>query len=244
MKRMTDFIGYISSVLLVLLCLLPLSQQANPEKQAQHSERHFREERLEEYRQDRAFCYDVNPYRKNTIWEKINYYLARLFKAFFNNKGVAPFIGLLVLLGIIIFAVIRLSDGQFQWIFGKEGKNRAGKVVLSDEKTGGTDLNALADKALQEGDLRLCVRYHYLYILKELDENDFIHWHKNKTNCDYLREIQSPSIRSQFQVQTLVFDYVWYGKFPLNSDQFQNIQSGFQRLIESIQDAKRKSDER
>jgi hypothetical protein len=242
MKSMPD-VRYISSVLLVFLCLLPLSQQANPEKQAQHSERHFREEKLEEYRQDSAFRYDVNPYRRNTIWQKVNYYLVQLFKAIFSNKGIAPFLGSLILLGIIIFAVIRLSDGQFQWIFGKESKSKAGKVVLPDEETGGTDFNALADKALQEGDLRLCVRYHYLYILKELDENAFIHWHKDKTNRDYLREIQAPAIRSQFQVQTLVFDYVWYGKFPLGNDQFQNIQSGFQRLIESIQDVKRKPDE-
>ena len=244
MKRMTDLIRSGSSVLLIFLCLLPLNQQASPEKQDQHPERHFREEKLEEYRQDRAFRYDINPYRKNTIREKVNYYLARLFNALFRNNGAVPFIGLLILAGIIILAAIRLSDGHFQWIFGKEDKSRAGKVIPPDEKNGSADLNTLADKALQEGDLRLCIRFHYLRILKELDENAFIHWHKDKTNHDYLREIQSPSIRSQFQVQTLVFDYIWYGKFPVSNDQFQNIQSGFQRLTESIQDAKRKPDER
>ncbi|HKJ40452.1 MAG TPA: DUF4129 domain-containing protein, partial [Sunxiuqinia sp.] len=89
---------------------------------------------------------------------------------------------------------------------------------------------------------RLCVRYHYLYILKELDKKSFINYHKDKTNRDYLREIHSPDIRSQFQQQTLVFDYVWYGKFPLNHDQFHNVQSGFQRLAESIHLAKQGSD--
>jgi hypothetical protein len=241
---MPDFVRPISSLLLVFLCLLPFSQQANPEKQAQFSQRHFQRKKLEEYRQDKVFRYDVNPYRRNTIWQKIRYYLGRLFKAIFRDKEVAPFLSSLILLGILIFAVIRLSDGQFQWIFGKKSKSMAGQVVLPDEDPVGTDLNALADKALQEGDLRLCVRYHYLYILKELDENAFIHWHKDKTNRDYLREIQTPAIRSQFRIQTLVFDYVWYGKFPLGNEQFQNIQSGFESLIESIQDAKRKPDER
>jgi hypothetical protein len=243
MKNMPDFVRYIAFLLLIFICLLPLSQQANPEKQAQHSERHFREEKLEEYRQDRAFRYDVNPYRRNTIWQKVHYYLVQLFKAIFSDKGATPYLVSLILLGIITFVVIKLSDGQFQWIFGKESKNKAGQVVLPDEKTGGTDFIALADKALQEGDLRMCVRYRYLCILKELDEIAFIHWHKDKTNRDYLREIQDPAIRSQFQVQTLVFDYVWYGKFPLSNDQFQSIQSDFQRLIESIQNAKKKPDE-
>ena len=241
---MSDFVRYISSVLLVFLCLLPLSQQAEPEKQAQHSKPHFGEERLSGYRQDKAFRYEINPYRRNTIWQKINYFLARLFKAIFSEKGVAPFLGSLILLGIIIFAVIKLSDGKFQWIFGKESKNKTGRVVLPDEEIGGINFTVLADQALQEGDLRLCVRYHYLYILKKLDENAFIRWNKDKTNRDYLREIQVPGIRSQFRIQTLAFDYVWYGKFPLSDDQFQNIQSGFENLIKSIQDEKGKSDER
>ncbi len=243
---MPDFFRNISRALLILLCLVSFSMSVtSAESPVQPTERHFQEEQLEKYRQDNEFRYDYNPYRQNTIWEKVKYYLYQLFKKAFSDSGAAPYIRSLVILAIIIFAVIKLSEGQFQWFLGKDNKDRTGNVVLPGEEISRIDLQALADKAMQDGDLRLCIRYHYLHILKELDKKAYISWHKDKTNRDYLREIQSADIRSQFKIQTLVFDYVWYGKFQLSNDQFQAVQSGFLNLISSIQNAKKEgTDER
>ncbi len=240
MKNKPDFVRQLIFALLVLVSMLPSALQAAPVEQASLPGRHFREERLTEYKQESEFRYEVNPYREITIGQKIRNYLYRLLRAIFRQKGVTPLLTSAIFLGLIVFAVIRFSGGQFRWIFGKGSKHLPGQVSLPDEEIGGIDLNGLADKALQEGDLRLCIRYHYLYILKELNEAAFISWHKDKTNRDYLHEIQSADIRSQFQIQTLIFDYVWYGKFQPRNDQFQKIQSGFGNLIKAIRQAKEK----
>ena len=243
MKNSPDFVRHLVFVLLVLVCLLPSGLHADPEQQAHHPKRQFREERLTEYKQESEFRYDVNPYRENTIGQKIKNYLSRLLRSIFSEKGVMPLLTSLIFLGLLVFAVVRLSGGQFQWIFGKGSKSQAGQVIMANEEIGSIDLNRLADQALQEGDQRLCIRYHYLFILKELHDNAFISWHQDKTNRDYLREIQSPDIRSQFQTQTLIFDYVWYGKFQPGPDQFQTIQSGFGNLIKAIREEKRQPNE-
>ena len=238
---MRDFSKLILHILLMLLCMLSLSLQAKPKEQDQYTQRHFQKKKIEEYQHDKEFSYDVNPYRINTINEKIKYYLSQLIKRLFSEKGAAPYIRTLILLAILIFVVIKLFEGQFQWFLGNGSQNKMGTVILPDEETGKVNLQNLADKALKEGNLRMGIRYHYLYILKELDEKNFIQFHKNKTNRDYLQEIQSANIRSQFQIQTMVFDYVWYGNFHLSNDQFQRVLAGFQNMIESIQNAKRGS---
>lgn len=243
MKSSLDFVRQLVFALLVLVCLLPSGLHADPEQQAHHPKRQFREQKLTEYKQDKQFRYDVNPYREITLGQKLKNFLSRLLRSIFREKGVMPLLTSLVFLALIVLAVVRLSGGQFQWIFGKGSKHLPGQVTLPDKEIGGIDLNSLADRALQEGDLRLCIRYHYLYILKELNEAAFISWHKDKTNRDYLHEIKSPDIRSQFQTQTVIFDYVWYGKFQPGSDQFRKIQSGFGNLIEAIREAKGKPNE-
>jgi hypothetical protein len=243
MKNSPDSVRQLVFALLMLVGMLPSATQAAVVEQTPLQERHFREEKLTEYKKDREFRYEVNPYRENTVGQKIKNYLSLLLRSIFSEKGIMPLLTSLIFLGLLVFAVVRLSGGQFQWIFGKGSKTHAGQVTLADEEIASVDLNRLADQALQEGDLRLCIRYHYLYILKELHENAFISRHKDKTNRDYLHEIQSPDIRRQFQIQTVIFDYVWYGKFQPGNDQFQEIQSGFGNLIKSIRESKGKPNE-
>ena len=218
----------------MLAGLFPFTIRAAQPPQ-QREARTFSEEKLERYRQDRDFRYDINPYRTSTFWEKIKHSFYQTIKKIFSDKGAAPYLRTLAIFLFLIFAVVKLSGGQFQWFWGKKHKNHAGLVILPDEEISKTNLLSLAERAYLEGDMRLFVRYHYLHILKELDEKNYISWHKDKTNRDYLREIRSANIRTQFQQQTVIFDYVWYGKFILSQDQVQGVKAGFQRLTESIQ---------
>ncbi|MCE4563006.1 DUF4129 domain-containing protein [Maribellus sp. CM-23] len=198
-------------------------------------ERNFDKTRLEEYKNDKDFQYENDVYRSNTLWNKVRYYFYKLLKFLFGKEGAGPVIRYMFLVAIVLFVVLQLSGTKLKWFLGKENKNRLGIVSIPDEDISGIDLAELAEKALSEGALRLCVRYHYLQLLKILDEKAYITWHRDKTNRDYLAEITQPEIRRQFQQQTLVFDYVWYGDFQLTEEQFQWVNSGFQNLMSRLQ---------
>ncbi len=238
---MPDSRKHILYFFLLLFGLLPFNQHASPTKQNQLTGRHFAETKIEDFRQDRNFHYGINHYRKNTISNKIQHFLHQVANKLFSDKGAAPYIRSLILLAILLFVVVKLFEGQFQWFISKDSKNNIGKTILPDQEINQVNLQKLANKAMQEGNLRLSVRYHYLHILQELNKNEFIHWHKDKTNRDYLKEIESPSVRSQFKLQTVIFDYVWYGSFELTTEQYERINKGFQNLITSIK--KRSMDE-
>lgn len=217
----------------LLLVQTPLAVLAD-EQQPVSKTAHFSDEKLEEYRQDSDFSY----YSKNTegsrIRNKIMEYISRILRAIFSKKGIAPILRYLVLAILLVFIVIKLSGGQFQWFWGSDGKRQQGKVLIPEQDIHELDLLQLADESQQNGDLRSSVRYHYLHLLKVMDSLALIDWHKDKTNRDYLRELRSDELRNQFKRQTRVFDYVWYGQFDLTSEQFQAVQNEFRTMLTSL----------
>lgn len=201
----------------------------------QFSEREFSERKLEEYRAEKEFQYDVVAHRQITIWDKIRYYLNEALRYMFGKKGAAPVIRYVFLAAVIVFVVLQLTGAKLQWFLGKNNKAPEGIVSIPDEDISNIDLQELANKSLADGNLRFCIRYHYLHLLKVLDERSYISWHKDKTNREYMLEIQEPEIRRQFRQQTLVFDYVWYGNFEISREQFNKVNSGFQHLVNKLQ---------
>ncbi|MDP2158837.1 MAG: DUF4129 domain-containing protein, partial [Flavobacterium sp.] len=61
-----------------------------------------------------------------------------------------------------------------------------------------------------------------------------IEWDVEKTNSDYLYEIQNPAIKSQFEYVSYLYNYIWYGEFELDEVTFIKAKKAFDTLIHSI----------
>jgi hypothetical protein len=96
-----------------------------------------------------------------------------------------------------------------------------------------TDLERFIQQALQQGDYALAVRLYYLAILKELSLRKLISWKKDKTNRQYLRELQPSPLAGAFQEATLIFERVWYGNRPLGEGEYRQIEPKFRHLAEA-----------
>lgn len=88
----------------------------------------------------------------------------------------------------------------------------------------------LINKAIKEQNYRLATRYLYLKSLKVLTNKNIIEWHYDKTNSDYLNEIKDQNTKSIFKRISYIYDYVWYGEFPINEDSFQKHQLDFEKI--------------
>ena len=64
-------------------------------------------------------------------------------------------------------------------------------------------------------------------LLKAFEESDKIEWEHQKTNYEYYNEIKDQSLKQRFQQFTLWYDYIWYGKFKINIDEFNQIAKEF-----------------
>lgn len=100
------------------------------------------------------------------------------------------------------------------------------------------DLEEFLRHAIANGDYTLAVRLYYLTILQALSLRKIIAWKKDKTNRQYLHELNGTSFADGFAAVTQLFERAWYGAKPLDAQAFEEIAPRFQELAQRIQDTK------
>ena len=93
------------------------------------------------------------------------------------------------------------------------------------------DLRALIKKAKEAGNFPLATRFYFLLYLEQLQDKNAIKYHRDKTNADYLSEIKSESTTAQFLKLSYLFEYVWYGKKPLDENSFSSLETIFHQQL-------------
>jgi hypothetical protein len=93
------------------------------------------------------------------------------------------------------------------------------------------DLRALIKKAKESGNFPLATRFYFLLYLEQLQDRKAIKYHRDKTNADYLSEIKSGSTTAQFVKLSYLFEYVWYGKKPLDETSFNSLETIFHKQL-------------
>lgn len=123
------------------------------------------------------------------------------------------------------------SSGLF--VSGKNRKlNDFGGITA--ETIENTDVQTLIDQAESSNDFRLAIRYYYILVLKSLTLKNLIRFEENKTNNDYLNEISHLKFSNQFAYTSYLYNYIWYGEFPLNLEQYQIAKQRFRTLIDEM----------
>jgi hypothetical protein len=200
---------------------------------------------LDRYLNDRKYDYSQEP-GSRSWWDRfrnwINYQLGRFFNWLFGEEKagayLATFFRILpyLFIAIIIFLIARF----FLKVDKRQFANNAGSknlVALSEEERimQEEDIQALIAEALAAQDYRLAVRYQFILCLKLLKEGEWIQWQPQKTNRDYVQELENPELQSLLQQAVRVYDYIWYGEFPLNESGYQKVLQDYHELQKKIQ---------
>ena len=140
------------------------------------------------------------------------------------------------LLGIIVlYLLIKfLLQNPVSSVFKTEDRAIEGFNYV-EEHIEQVDFDNLIKLALKDGNYRLATRYMYLKSLKVLANKKTIEWHYDKTNTDYLNEIKDSKLKALFKRISYIYDYVWYGEFPIDEDSFNKNKADFNQLIKTIQ---------
>jgi len=204
----------------------------------------FEEESLEKYKTQDEFNY-LEVEQVESWWSKFKRWLYSIFNDvwtyLFGDIEATGLIGFLlksipylVIIGIvalIVWLFIKLNPGK-----GLGAKNNGQEVFLSEEQEiiEHKNIEALIKEALENGDLRLAVRYYYLLILRELKNHQLINYEQEKTNEDYLKEIKSSPLSNSFEKLTHLYDFIWYGNFSINPQQYKTAEEDFLTLKQQI----------
>ena len=202
------------------------------------------EDDLEAYKEDEDFNYtEVVP--EENILEKIYNWFQNILRKFWEAIfGVGTASGFLyfvfsilpyLLLAFLLFLLIRFFlKVNSNNLIAKSRKQ--GSILFTEEEQiiKNEDIPALINEAVNQKNYRLAIRYYYLLSLKYLTESESILWQPQKTNEDYINEINKEFLKADFKNITRIYDYVWYGEFTVDAAKFETLKLPFEHLNNTI----------
>ncbi|MBS9766147.1 MAG: hypothetical protein KGV44_01245 [Flavobacteriaceae bacterium] len=175
---------------------------------------------------------------KISLWERIKRKMRAFFEYLFPDvskkevnritEGIL-YVLYVILLGAVIFILTKvLKTKKGNWFFSKKNVVVNPEVNPLEEDIHEIDFPTMILQYEQAENYRMAVRYQFLLVLKNLTDNDKINWHIEKTNSDYLKEFTDNKDRKQFEKISRIFDYVWYGEFPVDKAKYESLIPEFQ----------------
>jgi len=151
------------------------------------------------------------------------------------NLSFINFVFIFALIAAVVYLLYILFNEGSSGLFSSRGNQ---KLNNFNEITSGTidsiDIKSLIDKAEKEQDFRLAIRYYYILVLKTLSLKKLIIFEDDKTNAEYLNEIAHLKFSNHFAYASYLYNYIWYGEFPLSTDQYNIAKQSFNTLLNDV----------
>jgi len=243
-KKINLYILIIKGILLIFLMSMNLSliaqsdslKQTTPQKEVVD----FRvpsEDKIEKYKNDARFKYYREKIEDPSWLQKLKYWFANLLDKFYNvvgkTMGIPKYIVIGVIVLLLILLILKLAGINYKALLGKKKIDTA-EIDIYTENVNEMDFDTLIRNALKNQDYRLATRFLYLKNLKLLSDKEIIKWDINKTNISYLYEINNEKLRNMFLDTSLIFDYVWYGEFSVDQNQYSEISNRMDDFAKTV----------
>jgi hypothetical protein len=202
--------------------------------------RNFDKAKLRSYQENSDFIYESSFKEEPGFWDRLMAWIISKIFGNYSGSQVYNFLYNLFLYVLTPLAVIYIiwklfgADKRF-FLYASSKKNKL-NFEEAPENIQELDFEKLIQDAIRKKHFRLAVRLSYLLILKELTLKGLIIWSPEKTNYEYLREIRENKIRDQFAHNTLMYEYVWYGDFEIDLDNFSKVSAAFQAFTRQIKE--------
>ncbi len=174
---------------------------------------------------------------KESLWDRMKRRIAKILYSIFGDvdiqkTGDITFIVLrifaIALVGFLLYFLIKYilsKNGNF--LFSKKNQ----KVNIRDENLAENiheiNFSEEISKFERQQNYRYAVRYQFLNVLKKLSDKKLIEWLPEKTNRDYISELINSTQKEEFRELSRIFDYVWYGEFDINENNYKHFKNIF-----------------
>ncbi len=138
----------------------------------------------------------------------------------------------LVIIGAFAAAVMWFLASGEVGLFRKRSREMpaAGDDEAMPEDIFAINYQKEIDKAAGQGNYRLATRLMFLRLLKNMAERNIIRYKQDRTNLDYLFQLQGSQYYDGFFRITRDYEYAWYGLFDVNEEAYAAIRSDFNRF--------------
>lgn len=190
-----------------------------------------------------SFVYEFKAPEKG-LWQRFKEWLASVLGDWFDFETpessinfvsvLIKVIAVLIIIFVIYLIVKAIINKEGQWIFGKNSKKK--NIIYSEieKNIHLLDFDKLIKESIQSGEKRAAVRYYYLWLLKVMAQNNYIEWDIEKTNSDYLYELQKPAHKEEFTYLSYLYNYIWYGEFEIDETTFGRAENRFKNALKTF----------
>ncbi len=157
------------------------------------------------------------PFEPNSLWGM-----------FFE---ILPYIIIAIALILIVWFIAKNNPGNQ---IMRQHQNS--KVILNEEEEllMKRNLDKLSEDAINQKQYRLAVRYLYLNCIKRLDIKNIIGYANDKTNYEYVKEIQFSEISKPFKTLTLAYEQIWYGQLVFDDMYFEKFKHEYDNFHQKL----------
>lgn len=192
---------------------------------------------------DADFVYEYKTPEKG-LWDDFKEWLASIFRRIFSFKNpeaslnfvaiVLKIIAVLIIIFVIYLIVKAIIAREGQWIFGKNAHKKTVYYSELEKNIHLLDFEKLIRESIAAGEKRITVRYYYLWLLKVMAQNHYIEWDIEKTNSDYLYELQSQAHKEEFMYLSYLYNHIWYGEFEIDDTTFIKAENRFKKSLKTF----------
>ena len=167
------------------------------------------------------------------LWQRFLNWLVEFLYSPDTRKG-REWVQILFVIGVVSFFIYRIAGMEKVGLFGRKSQTPALPYEAFHEDIHGMDFEDAIGLAVAAHNYRLGVRLLYLRSLKRLADRGLISWQIDKTNRAYVYEVTQPEIRPAFERLTSLFEYVWYGDFPVRETDFSDVKREFETFEKAV----------
>jgi hypothetical protein len=141
----------------------------------------------------------------------------------------------IIIIGIFLAALIYFLSQQKISLFSKSLTSSAqDETDDADEDIFHLSYTKLILQAEKEKNYRTAIRLMFLQVLKILSETNTIHYQADYTNLHYLQQLNQTKFYNEFFNVMHSYEYVWYGKFDITTDNYNAVKNDFLKLQNKI----------
>lgn len=194
---------------------------------------------------DESFIYE-RTLESSGWWTRFKQWLSEKIKDIFNLRNgqeaanatdiAIKTAGVILFLLVIYFIFRAILNKEGKWVFGESSDKNIIPVTDIESNIHVVNFKSLISSAEENNNFRLAIRYYYLWLLKDLTTAELIEYDVEKTNSDYYNELTSASIKEEFSYTSYLYNYIWYGEFNVDKDQFIRAKNSFVGFLKTIKE--------
>jgi hypothetical protein len=192
----------------------------------------------EQLKGDKAFSYKNDKEKTISPMDYKESSLQKFFRSFFEFFGSSfgNTLAWIIVISVAIYVIYKLSLGKDSFLFGRDKKQigKDGPAEQDAEDIATTNWEALLQQATSNNDMRLAIRYSYMWLLQLLQQQQLIQYRNDKTNYEYYSELKETRYKQAFKQLSRQYEYAWYGKFSVPSAAFNDYLALFNNLKKDL----------